>query len=527
MLTSEYMEYIINYIIIRIIMYLEKGMEKRKRKLLTCILFALFVFLFVMLYKAPFRLDDLTWGGRIGMERLHNRFADYNGRYAGNMVVIILTRLPGILRVLLEIVCIALLFQTAYMMFEKDMLSSVVFLCLFFVMPLPIFTQTITWISGFSNYLISTLLTSIVLLVDLRMLKDGKELPACWSVLFLLLVFAGQLFVETATLYVVALSAFIVIIQFIRYKKASRTQIFQLAAALAGAIWMFSNGSYVSAFLHDGGTYKSISVGGGLPAMLHRMMVTYRDSVAQKWFGANLPLNLFLSILLTVFCLRSIHHRKWTGQGLALIGSGFFAAFMYDLVDGDHTDKHSGTVLSIVSVLFVLYILAVILFLVQGWYETVKLLILVGSLGVFMLPLTLVEPINDRCMLNTYVLWGVITAEFLRILPGREMIRTRYDNVVILLCVFSTFYLLHAIDGQALSWKIEQMRMDAIEEWRQTKAAELKIPEIPDAGLYCYGANLSGNYWKNNYKEYYGIENSVKLEFIGYKDYIEESGRDR
>ena len=36
--------------------------------------------------------DDWAWGGEIGMERLRNSFDNYNGRYIGNLVEMLITR---------------------------------------------------------------------------------------------------------------------------------------------------------------------------------------------------------------------------------------------------------------------------------------------------------------------------------------------------------------------------------------------------------------------------------------------------
>ena len=41
---------------------------------------------------APYVDDDWDWGGPGGLERLAQGFADYNGRYLGNVLVLLLTR---------------------------------------------------------------------------------------------------------------------------------------------------------------------------------------------------------------------------------------------------------------------------------------------------------------------------------------------------------------------------------------------------------------------------------------------------
>ena len=51
--------------------------------LFTIVFFALFY------YFLPFAGDDWAWGSDIGIERLKNGFDGYNGRYLGNILIII------------------------------------------------------------------------------------------------------------------------------------------------------------------------------------------------------------------------------------------------------------------------------------------------------------------------------------------------------------------------------------------------------------------------------------------------------
>ena len=41
----------------------------------------------------PYSGDDWAWGSSIGLDRLSVFFKDYNGRYVGNLLVLVLTRL--------------------------------------------------------------------------------------------------------------------------------------------------------------------------------------------------------------------------------------------------------------------------------------------------------------------------------------------------------------------------------------------------------------------------------------------------
>ena len=176
-----------------------------------------FVLLFIMLYKAPFRLDDLTWGGRIGIERLKSHFAGYNGRYLGNLVVIILTRLPRDICVSVRLSILIVFLYFTYKILNDDLCATVFFCCLFLTMPLTIFTQTITWIAGFSNYVFSMMFATILICVDLNVLKGRSIKNAKHLVIYSIAVLSGQLFVETATLYAVVFSVAMIIVDHILY----------------------------------------------------------------------------------------------------------------------------------------------------------------------------------------------------------------------------------------------------------------------------------------------------------------------
>ena len=70
--------------------------------LIAFAVFALLVFLF------PYSGDDWAWGSEIGIERLKNHFDNYNGRYAGNLLAMALTRskLLDIIITAFSLVCV-------------------------------------------------------------------------------------------------------------------------------------------------------------------------------------------------------------------------------------------------------------------------------------------------------------------------------------------------------------------------------------------------------------------------------------
>ena len=53
---------------------------------------AFFAVFSALAFLFPLSGDDWAWGSSIGMDRLHTLFRDYNGRYAGNLAALLLTR---------------------------------------------------------------------------------------------------------------------------------------------------------------------------------------------------------------------------------------------------------------------------------------------------------------------------------------------------------------------------------------------------------------------------------------------------
>ena len=65
---------------------------ERNKKIDLIIKISLFLIATIIFYFAPYTHDDWAWGSSIGMERLASHFKDYNGRWVGNLVVLLLTR---------------------------------------------------------------------------------------------------------------------------------------------------------------------------------------------------------------------------------------------------------------------------------------------------------------------------------------------------------------------------------------------------------------------------------------------------
>lgn len=103
----------------------------------------------------PEALDDWRWGSEVGIMRLKTWFEGYNGRYFGDILVIVLTRLPIVLRSMAISGIMTAMLYLIYQLTEYKILF--IFNLCFFVVNIPtsLMSQTYGWVSGFSNFCVS------------------------------------------------------------------------------------------------------------------------------------------------------------------------------------------------------------------------------------------------------------------------------------------------------------------------------------------------------------------------------------
>ena len=477
------------------------------------------VILFIILYKAPFRLDDLTWGGRIGIERLNTFFQTQDGRYLGNLAVIVLTRIPAVIRIVIELAVIVLFYWCSYLHFDKNKVPSAFFIVLFMVMPVSILSSTVTWIAGFANYFFSALFTLAVVAADLKILEGDLDLNGRkgLTVLLTVMVFAGQFFLETATIYVVLLSIAMIVIYACRYRKASVFFIVQAVSSLAGALIMFANPSYRSAVTHDGLTHKSIDLGnGGLGGAIATLWKNYNEEVVYRWFGMNNILNIALTLIVVVICIRS---RKIIGYVFAAAGVVLEGVFVYDFFDGESELLISADVMAVLSIVYFIYVFAAAVIFAGDGRKRFRMILYFASQLIFMGPFTIVSPVTDRCLMMTYVFWCLIACEFVAAMDLKPGVKT---EGIIFICasVIVAGYLGWFLTTQFNVWKFQELRMTEVQKCVEGHFKFLYLPKVPDAKTYCYGMNIpQDEYWLTNYKDYYGIDRSCHLEFVNYNEW--------
>ena len=166
----------------------------KKILIFSVVIFSVFA---LLAYLFPYSGDDWAWGSEIGAERLQNWFEGYNGRYAGNLLVMTLTRSKG-LCVFVMALCLVLagLFPSLFAG-VKGLASFALGTVFLLVIPGEVFTQSVVWTSGFSNYVPPALLTLFYFIITKNIF--GNEIPryrAFVPFVSLFMGFAGALFIH-------------------------------------------------------------------------------------------------------------------------------------------------------------------------------------------------------------------------------------------------------------------------------------------------------------------------------------------
>lgn len=231
----------------------------KTKKQLSFLYFFTVAFWGVFYYFLPFAGDDWAWGSSVGLDRLSNWFDGYNGRYVGNLLIMLVTRSV----VAKLIVCTAVMFLLVFVLSKifdnvskvKNSatnyiiaFSSVLLLVLpnqiafGELQPFQIFGSTVGWLSGFTNYVVPSALILVYYYYVTNSEIDNK-------LIYGLLFFDGAvacLCVEHYTLFCLLFSFFTIAYRFFFFKKICKKSISFFAGSFVGALIMFTNSSYLS-----------------------------------------------------------------------------------------------------------------------------------------------------------------------------------------------------------------------------------------------------------------------------------------
>lgn len=485
--------------------------------------FILLVFLIILCYTFPYTGDDWAWGSSIGIERFNSFFAGYNGRYLGNIFVIILTRSE-----LLKTLCMTgVLFgiisiSYRYSNKKNTTLLYISSLCIL-ALPRLVLRQSVVWTSGFTNYAISIFLILIYIYIVKNIFDNEKpKYPKYLPVLLLILGICNALFVEHITLYSIVLGIFVIIYTYIRFKKIYSAQIAYLLGAVIGAIIMFTNSTYF-AIASNKDTYRSIP-SSGISGLISNSIRSYFKVIYKELFFNNIVINIVIAITSIIIIYKYNNKNRAMVIVSNLIGLIIISYSAYSLLVGLNTEwnvllRFTGYAEGIFSMAYYISILFLIILFINDKNRKAKMLFILISIAFLTGPLFVVKPIGSRCFLATYVMFILLINEFIDyiMVDNKNNVLIKCINKIII--VISILFAVYLLSIYTYIAKVNNERIDYIKSEVASNNKEIVLTKLPYEEYLWTATPTENGLWEDRLKLFYEIPKDVDLKPISLKQW--------
>lgn len=473
---------------------------------------ALFLTLFLLCFLFPYSGDDWAWGIQLGIDRMNSWFSNYNGRYLGNLIVIVLTR-SNILKTLAMCICIGGIIVFLNEITHRQSCGfGMIILCLVF-MPISVLRQSVVWTAGFSNYVTSVFFTLIYIYYIRNLYTTRPEKNYKISFFLAILGLCNALIVEHLTIYNVILGIYAIVFTYIKYRKIYIQHISYLVGVVLGTIIMFSNGAYHN-IAQGNDTYRSISTDSGI---IERITTNLNIIAAQGFLNNFVLLSLLMMVCLVLWFENKDKlsgKKKITGYlSIFIIISYTSLSFMNKL--NTYWDK--AWILTYLEILAtILYALSLMIFVFIMPYDAMvktRLLFILFSAGCMIAPLLVVTPIGPRCFFAPYVMLIYFLVELSS--QFNDVHKKQFANLknsFMVFAIIGTLYLFY-IYGTIAKNNYERISL-AINDSKQGKDT-IEVQQLPYKDyVWCSDVGTDQELWSLRFKLFYGIDPDISIKMI-------------
>ncbi len=477
--------------------------------------------LLLLCWTFPYSGDDWAWGSRIGMERLSQWFANYNGRYLGNIIVLILTR-SRLIRTICVSITIVLIVYCIERIISRKWAFEISLLCLTF-MSYFVLRQSIVWTSGYSNYAISILLTLVYILY----LNDHWEMPEKSNGLTLAMLFllglSNTLIVEHLTLFNVFASLVLFGVWLIRYHRFRADYLLYALGCVIGTCYMFANSAYRT-ITGKGDEYRTIAENGIiLKAINNYFGVIYREILFNNYI-----LNVLFFIVLFLVFMKT---RKESPKSIVRIRAACLALMAFYALYSSWICWTEGINYFPYVYSWKVYfngiataLYAIALFtssVIDHHYERMinrRILLFWIALIIMAGPLFAVTPIGSRCFFCTYVILIIIFCEIIKsnFSDSADKVFFQKIQILSLIACLAGFAYLFKMYGR--NYQYDQARLSHIRQEVKAGKKKTRLYHLPyEWYLWCATPIEENDVWEERYKLFYHIPENVDLIITEYK----------
>lgn len=469
------------------------------------------------------------------MNRLKNHFDNYNGRYFGNLLVILLTR-QRIIKTLVMVLTYLVIFNIVNKLSKNNnyYISILLLLCV----PIPILAQAIVWTSGFANYVFSTGLFFVLAYLLFRKEKTSK-------ILILILAFSSSLFLENMTIMLFVVSVIMLIYSIIKYTKIKKSNINKekikenkitnklneenkvveeislnkeklkksislFTGSILGFITMFTNSVYFN-IVDEKDSYRTMSF--GIKETIKKFFNNFNYIFSEQMFSGAIILMTVLFGFITFLYIK----QKDKNKKISCFFSLFLISYIYFLFKTVSPNslpalKYMRVLDFFVSITYLLSIIGTIF--VLDFNEEIKkrILIYISVIGLYTLPIMIVSPIGPRNIFFIYIMFILILQDLSKIIIlDSNYIKIKPFLKIGILVTCAIYFLIY---GHI--YRIDQKRIEYLKKYPSEEVIEL--PEMPYKD-YVHVINPVNPFFTHAFLSYHNRSDIKKIKLIKYEEW--------
>lgn len=492
--------------------------KKRRHMLLERILryrilLPIIIFYFVMSVLTPLTHDDLEWATSYGTQMFHSFYETLNGRYLGNTFEVIATRIAlfrYVIYVLFAVGILIIIQKSVDDILGKDRHPNyhvLLLITLILLIPSTIYSQIYGWFAGFFNYVPATLGALIILRYCIKLMNRGKLY--WWEMCIMMLAaLLGQWFMESITLFNIAIITIAAIAFYIKYKKHLKQLIIAFVSALVGAVIMFTNPQYIKIF---GGESDYQKVSSDDQGLLSRMVRTLLTQFPEHIIYQSILILIIIAALLGFILYRSTLPLYVKGLLYAGLASAPLYMFFIRMPLDFKLRLQEAPVIMIdftVAILFYLTLIASVYYVALSSRIKAYLIMLLLTIPIMVAPLLIVQPIGPRNFYSVFIIYVMIAFVLLRYL---ELHRLEWQWFVKVLAVTfaSAYVIMFLIIAIADHMRIAKVHRAAAENPNLKTYHMQRLP----FEAYMQRSSPETKRRKSIFKTYYEIPQKIKITF--------------
>ena len=508
-----------------------KAVLKKNPRYGLCLALALAFYLFLA-FQIPYTHDDWGWGSAAGIRHLLT--ADINSRYAGNLLEVLLTRLPLLKGLVMGVTLAAIPAAASELALraagktdgaEAAALRPLLFLggnVLLLLTRDAVWAQTVGWVAGFSNFVFSGLL----LLLFLRLLPAAAapDAPAGGVGRTLGCFVFGvviQLFIENLSVALFLFTLCAVVYQLASKRRVGPCLWALLLGVTVGAALMFSSGIYRTLWTTGRaiGDYRQLTVSrdagliGNLAGMLRRFFTGLLPQML-SWNGQFAAAAAGLLALRALCRFRS--ERRPAALAAGVLDLVFAAGYLYAFYltrhaeAGVETVAHAGLFAAMDGV-FVFLVLMELPLLFRGERALgLRLGLLWLAPLVILAPMLVINTVGPRSFYTSNVCLLLFCVTLAAALPLPDI---RLRRAAVWLCAVCALAL-------GLFWGRVYLSIGAVTRARDAAMAEVRagaadsvlLPFFPHK-QYLWYPNPVDAVFEKDFRAFYRIPDGTALSF--------------